>query len=451
MSHLSSPHVRRRRQTGFTLTELMVAITGGLLLAIAVFALARDSTRFYRREARIGDATQAALVGFQRLQADIQRAGLMASTNIQRDDRLCTRPPAPGFPARMMELGAIRITDSTQSFPSVFSNALNATTGPSGSLPLTPDVLTVAGAFTSPDDFPIHNVEQLAGAFRVYLQDEIGPLARLRFAPNGAGGASPLDDTQRNRLIQGLFPVDRALRIVDLAGKHYYGRITGAGFSTNSSIGAYVDLDGALPLDLKKASSTRCGLSSGGFANVVNFVRYEIRPKSAGGSGAGGAGPSGSELTLFEQTRTDLVRYEVDVYNNPIQNTDEVVAEYGVDLRFAVGVATNDGPDPVDALTFRDESDRDARAVYTGGRTFAGTGNSADIGRPDNIVVVRARLSVRSAMPDRYGGIPDDGSVGRGFYRMWLGQRNMPDGATRQFWARVRTLQADISLRNGKR
>jgi Tfp pilus assembly protein PilW len=42
---------------GFTLVELMVALSGGLFISLAVFALARDSGRFYQRESRIANAT----------------------------------------------------------------------------------------------------------------------------------------------------------------------------------------------------------------------------------------------------------------------------------------------------------------------------------------------------------------------------------------------------------
>ena len=51
---LSSQHRRPRvGRAGFTLVELMVAVTGGLFVAIMVFVLARDGARFYQREARV--------------------------------------------------------------------------------------------------------------------------------------------------------------------------------------------------------------------------------------------------------------------------------------------------------------------------------------------------------------------------------------------------------------
>jgi type II secretory pathway pseudopilin PulG len=453
MNQPTFSRTRRIRPAGFTLTELMVAITGGLLLAIAVFALARDSTRFFRQEARAGDATLAAVVGFERLQADIQRAAFMASPNVQSDNRLCGSPFA-NWPARLKELGALRISDSTVTLPDAFDDERNKTTGPNGDGWLNElDVLTIAGNFTSPDSFLINTITTIgSGAYRVTLEQNLGPLARQGFANSGAGGAGP---GPRDEIVKSLFPSGRALRIVDRRQKHYYAEIIDSGFTDSN--GAYIDLDNVgTPLTLVGAGSTECGLRSnspGATANVVNFIRYEIRPDAAALSGAGGAAPvaADSELAIFEQTRTDLYRYEVDIDGAPI-GAAELVSEYAVDLRFAVGVlqtAGAAGAGTSTGLAMFDETDRNARAAFTGALALTAGGNAGDIGHPEDIVLVRARLSVRSQMPDRYGGIPDGAGVSSGFYRMWLADRAVPGSSKqREYWARVRTLQADVSLRN---
>ena len=54
---------RKSQQTGFTLVELMVAITGGLFMSIVVFALARQGTRFYQQEIRAANASDPARIG----------------------------------------------------------------------------------------------------------------------------------------------------------------------------------------------------------------------------------------------------------------------------------------------------------------------------------------------------------------------------------------------------
>ena len=79
----------RRGNAGFTLVELMVALTGGLFISLAVFALSRDSGRFYQSETRLANATVGGMLGFERLRTDIARAGFLISPNAVRDPRLC--------------------------------------------------------------------------------------------------------------------------------------------------------------------------------------------------------------------------------------------------------------------------------------------------------------------------------------------------------------------------
>ena len=75
----SSLHFSRRRRTratraGFTLVELMVAVTGGLFVSIIVFSISKNSARFYQSETRVGEATLGGMVGFERLRNDVQDA-----------------------------------------------------------------------------------------------------------------------------------------------------------------------------------------------------------------------------------------------------------------------------------------------------------------------------------------------------------------------------------------
>ena len=46
----------RAIQRGFTLVELMVAITAGLFVAVASFALAKQGSKFFQQEARVANA-----------------------------------------------------------------------------------------------------------------------------------------------------------------------------------------------------------------------------------------------------------------------------------------------------------------------------------------------------------------------------------------------------------
>lgn len=123
---LSQPS--RASTRGFTLVELMVALSGGLFLSIVVFALARDASRFYQREGRMTTATLAGMIGFERLKSDIERAGYLSTPNIQRDPNLATTVDA-GTPAALFGLAALRITPDTPNLSGNASFALNTTAG----------------------------------------------------------------------------------------------------------------------------------------------------------------------------------------------------------------------------------------------------------------------------------------------------------------------------------
>ena len=110
---LSTLRLARRRghRRGFTLVELMVAVTGGLFVSLAVFAISRQTGRFYTRETRVTDATLASMVGFERIKADLGRAGFLSSPNITVDPNLCGSPAA--YPYMLRRLSPLRILPGT--------------------------------------------------------------------------------------------------------------------------------------------------------------------------------------------------------------------------------------------------------------------------------------------------------------------------------------------------
>ena len=149
-----SPRLRaqRWRRSGFTLVELMVALTGGLIVSLMVFMLARDASRFYKSETRTADATLAGLVGFERLRNDIARAAFMASPNVRRDPSVCGDPMGnASWPTELAHMAGLRIDTPP---------APNATLKANG---LQPDRITLAGSFSSVEEFPIWGVTDTGG------------------------------------------------------------------------------------------------------------------------------------------------------------------------------------------------------------------------------------------------------------------------------------------------
>ncbi|HEY6558307.1 MAG TPA: prepilin-type N-terminal cleavage/methylation domain-containing protein [Polyangiaceae bacterium] len=399
-----------RLERGFTLVELMVALTGGLFVSVMVFTLAKDSSRFYMRESRVADATLAAVSGFERLRTDLARSSFMASPNIRRDvqnARLCGNPGA-GWPQELGRLAGVRIQPDTPA-----ANAALAANG------LAPDAIQIAGNFSGNDVFAMSGVVANGAGFRVSLQSLIGQLGRLDYENRPA---------ERQTLLQDAFPAGRALRIVDEAGMIQYGRIT----NVTTNPGPAVNLALVPALRMRGANPTLCGLhaQAKGYVNVVNFVRYQVRALT---SGAGAAG-----ATPWDTNRTELVREEVNVDGATIAGTEEIVAEYAVDLSFGLTVAqTIVNGLPTQLLTV--PAGNAAIVNWAGDvTTTAGAANQG----PHRVRAIRVRLAVRSREPDRDANIVPGGSVATGLYRF-----NVAANGPARF-ARVRTLQADVALHN---
>lgn len=429
------------RARGFTLVELMIALTGGLLISVFVFMMASQGSKFYQQEARISNATIGVMNGFQRLRADIARAGFLASPNVTRDPLVCSgQTAAEGWTTAqrsLHEMGGVRIAPGGSR--TVATGALGTFWDANG---LNPDQLILAGAFSSTDQFPAAEIGQpnAAGApnvWRVYLQPNSPAMARLGYRTDGTQS-----EADRLALVQAAFRPDalpRVLRILDKKGSHHYAVIGAVGMATLAGSGQqtpYIDLTAAVVLK-QESRATACGLQGlnvGATVNVVNFIRYGLQSLNSVQEYPEFAAVYADEVAdTYEESRAELVREELDVTGIPIPGTRELVAEYAVDLKFSLSVLTNAG-----ALQEVAEGTQGI-ATYAG-NPRPGAGNA----RPHRIRSVHARLAVRSREADRDANIDLEAAnlPAGGLYRVGLGTNGAGP------FARVRTLQADIALRN---
>lgn len=402
MKPLTAPRFRR----GFTMIELLVSLTGAMFLSISVFMLAKHASALYQREARVASANLASVVGFERLRADIARAGFLASPNVRRDPFVCGNPAADAsWPVQLSNLASIHVEDTpSTALPSLFADN-----------DLAPQRIVLAGNYSSSEAFAIRAVLPNGSNYEVYLQVETGPMARLGYSEPEADGKA---------LLESVFPPGRAVRIQDKSGRHHYGTI----LSVTEGAQPRINLKGDAPtLIFRSGSATGCGLrgdETGALINTVNFIQYSIRSLRADARYA----PIYQEQgPAYDANRTELVREELDPSGAVIAGTAELVAEYAVDLRFRVTVAQSASS----SLQYIEQANLQD---WVGDLDKLGVGRGPQLARS-----VHAWLSVRSREADREATIPvADGPL----FRVGLGESG---GAP---FARVRTVQSRIALPN---
>ncbi len=402
----------RRLERGFTLSELMIASTAGLLVSFAAFLLSKNATAFFQNEARLSSAQLAASLGMSRLTADIQRAGFLATPRMQVDPARCGDPTP--WPTGLRNFQSVRIeADTTATTWS--SSVLNG---------LTPQRITLGGAFHSVEQFPIRAVVPGAnGAVTLVLATQSGAMYRtLKDAADAATVSSTLTR---------LFPVGRMLRIVDAVGRHEYGIVQAITITGTPPTRVDLALSTTVPLPQQAGPGT-CGYNgfgTGMLLNPIALVQYRLQNLAGDARFGALVAPVNPGVTGDDQ-RLELVRVELDSAGAEIADTRELVAEYAVDLRFGVTVGNELGTN-TQTLT--------RHPITTGGLT---AGFTAAVQTPERMRNLQVRLSTRGRAPDRETDIGTAFSDGR---RLRYGLA-LAGNQTR--FARMRTLYADVALQN---
>jgi hypothetical protein len=428
------------------MVELLVAMAAGMTVALGAFAFARAATRSFQQETRLANATAATTLGFRRLAADIQRASFLSTPNIQREFRwkgdICEDPTAQ--PNAFRDLTGL-VIEQSGSYPGGGSTAVAEAANK-----VAPDRLTITGSFDSTEMFFVKSIDTAGGnSVVVYLQQNSGAVSRA-LQPDATGTPSLGTSVQ----------VGRIGRIIDQAGFHHYGVITGV--AVNAGAAPQITMGGSPQIAVQNVpyagNKGGCpgitGLGVSPLFNVVNRIRYEVRDLRADAAYAAlypNPPPVATDDAVSNPARSrhELVRTEIGVDDAPI-GPNEVVAEYAVDLRFGATVDTaNIPPFPMPGtyvhtpvLTTLDVGDTN---LYQYTRTAS---QSVAVQGPERIKSLRVRLSVRSREGDRETDVPSsllpvtlqNSTPGAGgIYRYQLSNGT---------FARVRTLQSEISLLN---
>ena len=450
---------RRPTHHGFTLLELSFALTAGLIVAMGIVALSREATRTFHEEVRSAAAEATLRTAIDRLRADIQRAGFMSTGNIAADPLLVGKPAGQTTPPGVLDCGtynaicnltAIHVTD--QGFGGNTALPLSGVQVPS----LNPAWIDIAGNMTSVEQFAVQAVLPVTNGAQcqtILLSQTSATYARIV-----ASVYSQNQQADTASELQHIFaPYSGAqfiVRVVDDTGHSQYLATCPGTPTSNAAAGflngqPFVQVDSRTPVQTARETGNVGGVSGFGsgraWVNPVQIVRWQImaataeQPMYQAGLGAmafGGTDP----------TKYDLVRSYLGMDGNPIAATQEVVAEYAVDLDFAFSFEAGTPLQP-NTLTYGFE-DKVHRQNSVEWASTPGQGLPAGI-IPQRLRAVRVRLATRVALPDRTVNIVPN-NAGEFIYRYCVnpnGCTNLTDANLPQ-WARTRTITADVSLPN---
>jgi hypothetical protein len=280
-----------------------------------------------------------------------------------------------------------------------------------------PEVLTTAAVLDDSD-----------GNWQISINTDTPAAARAGLSPANTAVAANLAALQSMFLVAGN---GRIVRLRKKGWDHYAVVASVSAAAGADTAEALVNLTGAPRLVHPGTGGIQCGIPGTGKdmdLSVIDLVRYNIRPMvndagyaalfKASGLGTGG----GASALPYEAKRAELVRVELTPAGVEIPSTREIVGEYAVDLQLRAWRATN-AINPALIPVAEDVND-----TYTATQLIRG---------------VHVRFSVRSREADRERDIPT-GSGGGSSDRYRIGLTS-PSGPV---FARVRTFQSDIPLRN---
>ncbi len=434
---------KRAARGGFTLVEMLVALSAGLLITISVIALSRDATRTFHEEMRVSTAEMSLRLAAERLRSDLQRASFMSTPNIWID-RTVVRPQGPTsqfgthypqaiYPG-LFNLSGIELEHEASSTGAVqtYSQTYNG---------LRPDAIRITGNMTTADEYVGRVVPGGGCASNGGVGDSVilsaDDPAVMRLMTFGAQNAFMPARNASNVLIA----TQRFLaRVSDPTGKFYnYVPVCNV-ILTNPP---QIQFDFAAPGSV--LTGQMIGTGSGGtsgFARVVvnpiHTVRWYIRR-----SASALLDDPGTDVNA----RFELVRAWVDSRNVEMPVV-EVVAEYAIDLKFAFTVehdkvnhafTTFEFGDPL-GYAYTPCTDVTGCAKRGGQRFLQPMG----LAGPDSIRSVHFRLATRSTFSDRNTQIA--GAPTGYVYRYCL-----EAASPCKRLVRARTIVSEVALPNQKR
>ena len=287
---LAGHRAQNRANAGYSLVELMIALTAGALVISSTYFIGAASSRHFQEQQRIGQTQTGVRLAMDMVQRDIARAGFLGTGNSARDQRCL----APAF-----ELQAVEFQNDVDNamIPNAALNGVSA------------DRLTLVGSYASNDAYFATGLNAAGDA--IFLQTSWQAFRR-NF------GLPPIDATATGAF-GSMFVPGRVLRIRTQAGNTFYTTITAANPAAASVTFAPALGVGGLCVG---------GLADGATISVLSRMEYRVDD----GTGFASASLNPASNAYVEGQRSYLLRREVTFAGAAIANSERVVLENVVDF-----------------------------------------------------------------------------------------------------------------------
>jgi prepilin-type N-terminal cleavage/methylation domain-containing protein len=280
--------LKEKKEKGFTLLELLIAMGVSFIIMGAVYVIYTTSVSTYRVQDMVISLQDRLRFGLEHLKRDITLASFLSTpkytTNAAyvSDSRICSVFPNSNIISIYFMQGGDVLEPSVNKY-------------------IMPSSVTLSGAFASPSIFMTDRIEDQV----VYFQDT----AEFPFPKT----ESEFKLIFLNQIGTGSALKNRYLRIVNNMNREFYYQIVGGAFVNKSVI-----LSQALPATGTGPCQIK-GFGVGLEANVVSYIRYSLK----------------TDTTKPGTGKIDLVREELAVDGiTVLAGTRMIIAEYVVDLNF---------------------------------------------------------------------------------------------------------------------
>ncbi|HKP63464.1 MAG TPA: prepilin-type N-terminal cleavage/methylation domain-containing protein [Polyangiales bacterium] len=279
-----------RSRAGFTVVELMIALTCGGIAISSMYMIGAASMRTFRAQDRVATTQSSLRSAMAQVKRDFQRAGFLGTPNVNMAGERCTAPVGVPLNDESGGLGVGRLAAISEYVPGV-------TAADGGFEDLDPEKLNTWNRI---DNVILSGNYLTSGEYMGVIVAAAGTSLTVPFTTQGftrdfthwySEGGTRTAGSCDGRALANTFAAGRLLRVHALSELNAFVAIRSASCDTTNNV-ARINLNETIP--------GNCN-ATGGWISPVNFIRYSV--KNATGDEASRVGKN--RVAVLRRTEVD--------------------------------------------------------------------------------------------------------------------------------------------------